>query len=45
MVSVISAPETPVAVSANLKSDAGKTDDRLCNWIELEHVNVLLVPK
>ena len=33
-----------VVVGTNLKGDAGKTEDGLCDWIKLKCVNVLLVP-
>jgi hypothetical protein len=39
---VISA-DTPVRVSTNLKRDAGNTEDGLCDWIQLQAVNVLLI--
>ena len=41
--SVIAASDTPVVVSTNLKSDAGKTEDSPRDWIKLEYVNVSLV--
>ena len=34
----------PVVESTNLNSDAGESEDSLCNWIKLKGVNVLLVP-
>ena len=40
--SVTSAYEILVA-STNLKRDTGNTEDSLCNWIQLEAVNVLFV--
>jgi hypothetical protein len=40
---VSSVPDT-LTVSANLKRDTGKTEDSLCDRIQLEGVNVLLVP-
>ena len=33
----------PVA-NTNLKCDLGDTKDSLCNWVQLSHVNFLLVP-
>jgi len=40
--SVTSASEMFVA-STNLKRDAGNTENGLCNWIQLQAVNVLFV--
>ena len=31
-------------MSTNIKCDSGNTEDGLCNWIQLEGVNRLLVP-
>jgi len=35
-------PDTPVT-NTNLKRSLGNTKDSLCDWIELQGVNVLLV--
>ena len=40
--SVSSDPDTPAA-GTNLKRDAGKTEDNLCDRIQLEGVNLSLV--
>jgi len=42
MASIISAADMPVA-STNLKRNFGNTKDSLCDWIQLQGVNVLLV--
>ena len=42
---VISTSDTPIMITTDLESDAGKTEDGLCDRIKLKGVNVLLVPK
>jgi len=41
MTSIISAADMPVA-STNLKRNLGNTEDSLCDWIQLQGVNILL---
>jgi len=41
MTSIISAADRPVA-STNPKRNVGNTEDGLCDWIQLQGVNVLL---
>ena len=45
MSSVISTSVLAEVVCTNLKRDAGKAEDRLCNRIKLRGVNLLLVTK
>jgi len=42
MTSIISAADMPVA-STNLKRNLGNTEDSLCDWIQLQGVNIMLV--